>query len=300
MSQMTDYLPHQLLMIRDGFPSQLFKTKEQRKAWWEANPPKTFSFTDHRIEADKKLRAQQKKEATAKRISKMLEKKGLHPKASAYNDSPDADDASSQEANEMPRLSIIPYDAKNQPIMRAVTSIKEDANEAEIDAQIQRSAKRGGAQVARVEVKKDGVVLKEWKAPEGATVKEPVADEGKGPEGQAQNGPPAETTEASGNTAQNEEEANLAKRKKSSAKKGSKKAAKKTVVKKAPGAGGLRAGSKQEMLYNMLTRKSGCTTEEAVKATGWKSCGLTVWGKKFGLKISKEKNKNGVTHYFGA
>ena len=69
---------------------------------------------------------------------------------------------------------------------------------------------------------------------------------------------------------------------------------------KAAGAGGMRAGSKQETVYKLLTRVSGATLEEAVKATGWKSCSLKTWGKKFGLKVSKEKQKDGTTRYYGA
>lgn len=69
---------------------------------------------------------------------------------------------------------------------------------------------------------------------------------------------------------------------------------------KANGAGNLRAGSKQEVIYNLLTRKSGCTTEDALKATGWDKCGVSTWGKKFGLKVTKEKAKDGTTRYYGA
>lgn len=88
--------------------------------------------------------------------------------------------------------------------------------------------------------------------------------------------------------------------KKATVKKAAKKAgAKSNGVAKAVGAGGRRAGSKAETLYKMLTSAKGLTSAEGAKATGWKTCSLTMWAKKFGLKVTKVKQKDGSTRYLG-
>jgi hypothetical protein len=91
--------------------------------------------------------------------------------------------------------------------------------------------------------------------------------------------------------------------KKSTAKKA--KGAKKVVAKKAATAkgkkatgNGVRPGSKLDILRGLLTRKSGCSHEEACKALGWTSVSMGLQANKLGLKMRREKTKDGVSRYY--
>lgn len=84
------------------------------------------------------------------------------------------------------------------------------------------------------------------------------------------------------------------------AKKAKKAKGKKPATKtRAKGNGGVRPGSKLEVIANLLKRKSGCTQEEAAKAVGWAAVSMGLQAKNAGLKLRKEKNKDGVTRYYG-
>jgi hypothetical protein len=275
----------QQMMLDDGLPSAFIMTAQERHALWEANPPKNSpSFLDPRLEQDRQLREQQKK----LKIDALRQSKGLN---SFYGS---ATNPVHTQEQAMSKYVIKPLDKLGHPVMRGMTSINDTAAQEEIDAKVTSAVKRGGSKIVNVLlINTLSEVVLAWSVAEGVvapcdaepfkTVPQAPAD---GEPVVAEENPAAET-----------EEAGMAKRK-TKVKKTPK--AKKTTTKKAPGAGGLRAGSKQEMLYNMLTRKSGCTTDEAVKATGWQTCGVATWGKKFGLKVTKEKSAAGITRYYGA
>jgi hypothetical protein len=106
------------------------------------------------------------------------------------------------------------------------------------------------------------------------------------------------------------QESNVTKPAKSAKKKVSKKAKKVAKAKKpakvakakatrAKTNGGIRPGSKLEIIANLLKRKSGCTEPEAAKAVGWAKVSMTLQARNAGLKLRKEKNKDGVTRYYG-
>lgn len=59
-------------------------------------------------------------------------------------------------------------------------------------------------------------------------------------------------------------------------------------TKNAPGAAGVRPGSKLETIVSMLRRKEGCTAAEVLKATGWPSVSMPQQARAAGLKLSKE------------
>lgn len=284
--------PAQKQMVADGLPLAFILSKAERKAAWDANPPKPYYPKDPRIEQDRQLRAEQKKEQTQKRIDALRKSKGLPP---IY----DSTIASTQpQEDSLPKYVIKPLDKHGHPVMRAVSSILDDATDEQINEKVLGAVKRGGSKVTNVvcvntlsEVVLAWAVTRDLDGLNAEISPCDVEPFKTAPQLANADAAPAEANEAEAVT----EESKMAKKSKKA-----KKAPKAKAAPKAKGAGGLRAGSKQELLYNMLTRKSGCTTDEAVKATGWKSCGLTVWGKKFGLKVTKEKNKEGTTRYYGA
>lgn len=73
----------QALMVQDGFPADLFRSPDQRKAYWAAHPDlgciPTASFKDAVDPARDALREQFEREATAARIAKL--KAGIARKA---------------------------------------------------------------------------------------------------------------------------------------------------------------------------------------------------------------------------
>lgn len=292
-------------IINQGFPPFLILSAEERKAAWASRPITTIpAWVDPRIEAEKVMRAQMKIDATKQRIARLRESKGL------IADNGSATSKTQTQEGEVPKYVIKPLDKQGHPVMRAMTSINDDADQDAIDAKVIAAVERGGSKVVAVTLTNTlGEVTLAWSVDEKGEVgptdvgpyktvlqevghPEQIDDPALpaiDPESADADAAPAEATVAT--EVESEKESDMAKKVK----------AKKTPkAKKAAGNGGLRAGSKQEMLYNMLTRKSGCTTDEAVKATGWKSCGLTVWGKKFGLKVTKEKSASGITRYYGA
>ena len=205
----------------------------------------------------------------------------------------------------MPKFVIRPIDVHGAPVIRGMTSVKDDATPEQIEAQVQQAVKRGGKKVAFVLLcGVDRQVTQAWAVNEGVVAPIDVTpylltEEQLLSNINAAASSPATEAQPDANVAETEESEMAAKKTKSK-KKSVKKVAKTPKTKKAPGAGGLRTGSQQETIYNLLTRKSGVTSDEAVKATGWKSCSPMTWGKKFGLKVTKEKSAAGVTRYYGA
>jgi hypothetical protein len=302
------YLPHQLLMIEDGFPVQLFKTKAERQAWWDANPPKFHTYQDPRLEAELQLRAQQKKEATAQRIARMqnqLNKKKLQ-KIDYFGLRWDwikgryIDDENkgfryppTQEKNNMDRLAITPFNAKGEIVARGVTSVKADATPEQIDAQITHAVKRGGVtRVVRVEVKDTtGATIKEWTA--AAEVVTAATAQLASEEASADAAP---ATGDQPNAGQAEEAGMVKKSKKAS--KAKVRGKKVKATKKAKVAGKIKSGSKTEIVAKLLQRASGCTKEDILRATGWKAVGVMQQAKVCGLKVKKLKEKGKPTRYF--
>jgi hypothetical protein len=91
---------------------------------------------------------------------------------------------------------------------------------------------------------------------------------------------------------------NKPKTKKSSTKAAKPAAKAKTV--KAKGNGHTRTGTKMEVIRGLLTRKSGCTSDEVMKLCGWPSVSMPAQAKALGLKLRKEKIKGERTRYWGA
>lgn len=95
--------------------------------------------------------------------------------------------------------------------------------------------------------------------------------------------------------------ANLKKGKAAASKrpKGSKKAAAENARAPIGTPGGVRPGSKLEIVVGLLTRADGCTGKEILEATGWPTVSVPQQAKAAGLVLSKEK-VDGITRYRAA
>src|SRR5215831_14702698 len=56
---------------------------------------------------------------------------------------------------------------------------------------------------------------------------------------------------------------------------------------------------KKAIVASMLSRKTGCTSADVKKATGWPSVSMPQMAKSCGLKLRKEKTAHG-TRYYGS
>ncbi len=109
--------------------------------------------------------------------------------------------------------------------------------------------------------------------------------------------------QAAGAKLVSEQESAMSKKSKTKAKGASKSKARATNGRAAKSArksaaGAVRAGSKLEIISQLLTRKEGCTTAEVLKATGWRQVSIPPSAARAGLKLRKEKDGS-VTRYFG-
>jgi hypothetical protein len=276
--------PAQQLMIKDGLPVALILSPQERKAIWDANPPKQLSrFVDPRIEQDRQLRAEQKAQATQKRIDALRQSKGLSP---IYNPAINSNPA--QENDNMPKFVIKPLDKHGAPVIRGMTSIKDDATQEQIDEKIVACVKRGGSKVAVVLLEgTDGKATHAWTVVEGAIASTDVAPYLIAEPTNVE----AETTPA---IEVESEEVVMAKKAKA-------KTAKKAGGTKKPRAKkeGVRAGSKTEIVAKLLKRDTGCTAKQVLEATGWPAVSMPAMAKNCGLKLRKEKEKGKPTRYFG-
>jgi hypothetical protein len=67
----------------------------------------------------------------------------------------------------------------------------------------------------------------------------------------------------------------------------------------APRNGQPRAGTKTEKIYKLLTRKSGCTRAEVLKATNWPAISIQKISETLGLKLRKD-DANRPYRYYGS
>src|ERR1017187_4308136 len=250
--------PHQKQMIDDGLPAAFIMTPQERKALWDKNPPKAAKpFTDPRLEQDRTLREQQKKEATAARIKALRKSKGL------IDASEQTTSSTQPQENEM-KYVIKPLDARGHPVMRAVTSINDDATEEQIDAKVLAAVERGGSKVVNVLlVNTLREVVLAWVVTDG------VAGPCDAGPFQPTEAVVSEAASIETETKSNEEENDVTRRKVS--------AKKESKPKKI--AGEVRKGSKTEIVANLLKRKSGCTANECLKAVGWNAISMPYMAK---------------------
>lgn len=73
----------------------------------------------------------------------------------------------------------------------------------------------------------------------------------------------------------------------------------KTKAKGSAPAKGIRPGSKLETIVGLLKRPEGCTTQDALKATGWPTLSFNQQAKAAGITLKKKKEGR-VTRYWAA
>lgn len=315
-------------------PDFLRLTPEQRAAGWIRNPPKpwpAFETPRFRPEVSPEFE-QQRRNKTAIRINRMLAK-------SAFNDIParyrEWDERTGkfvdsriipvaklkriststgipldlvckylkQENCDMSKLTILVYRAtETEASKRGRTSIDGDASEKAIHQKITAAALRVGKGVHHVDVVDPDGKIETWNIDEaGVNLVSQLT------------GANFNLTEVAAQIPEstpNSEEDKMAtktKAKKSPAKTKAKKPAKAKLKAKTNGAaktprvaGEVRKGSKMEIIKSLLLRKSGCTAADLAEATGWKSVAVTLQAGRLGLKLTKEKTKNGDTRYWGS
>jgi hypothetical protein len=202
----------------------------------------------------------------------------------------------------MPKYTVKPVDAHGHPVIRAITSINDDAAEEEINQKVLAAAKRGGSKVANVLlINTLSEVVLAWEVKEGVAgpcdagpfqpaeqPKDGIYKDLRNEEPQAStDGEPVEAAAVKSDDETKESEVSK-KVKKGKAKR----------IKKAQDNGGLRAGSKLERVANLLKRKSGCTAAECLKAVGWNAISMPYMAKAAGLKLKKEKVAGKTTRYY--
>lgn len=60
---------------------------------------------------------------------------------------------------------------------------------------------------------------------------------------------------------------------------------------------GVRSGTKLETVISMLKRPQGCTTKEALEATGWPAISMPQQARAAGIELRKEKEGNATRYY---
>jgi hypothetical protein len=60
-----------------------------------------------------------------------------------------------------------------------------------------------------------------------------------------------------------------------------------------------REGSKNAVVYNMLTRLEGCTRKEVCEACGWKAADVAGMGRSMGLDVRTEERREGAAGPYG-
>jgi hypothetical protein len=207
----------------------------------------------------------------------------------------------------MTKYVIKPLDKHGHPVMRAVTSINDDAADDQINEKVLGAVKRGGSKVVNVLcVNTLSEVVLAWGVTrdlDGLNAEiapcdvEPFKTAPAEPTNETANADAAPAEAKDETEAEGTEESDMAKRKAKS-KKG-KKSTKVKKTKTARKAGGkIKSGSKTEIVAKLLQRASGCTKDDILKATGWKAVGVMQQAKVCGLKVKKEKEKGKPTRYF--
>lgn len=243
-------------------PQFLVIPQEIRNAAWDLRPPKSAPFVDPKLEADRARRAEQKKIETAARIVRM--KASLAAKAQR----PAKVDLTGMRWNT--NRSRWEPDTQETSMNDQVQKYNDLATRLGLPAlSIKKFESKaiGEQRIKKLQERVDG----------SAQVVQSASTES------AQ----ATATEAAGPA--NPEEPTVAKKAKSKKANGAKPKA---------AANGEVRGKKNQVVIDLLKRKSGATVDEARKATGWKDVHFSAHAKKAGIGLRKERNKEGVVRYW--
>lgn len=176
----------QKLMIADGFPAELFIPQDVRSQAWKECPPKAMGvFSDAKIEEQRAVREQLKKEETERRIMKLkagqrrkvlkqIDTRGMRwdPRRNQWEPDP------TQEETEMPKWKITSYDAQSAIVPRGSTSIEAGASQVEVFAKMGAAYHRAAAGVVKKMIVTDpaGGLIREWSEEGGSALPKPVPE----------------------------------------------------------------------------------------------------------------------------
>lgn len=294
--------PSQLAMAEDGMPEELFRTLEQRAAWWREYPPQAMAvFSQPKRQLDEETvrliaeMEERKKLKTKSRIAKLLDRQ-IDTRGLIWNSN-----KGKWESDMTDKIKIHAYDKDGQLLTRACSSV---ATPEEIKDKVVKCFVRGGVGVRSISVTGiGGERLSAWEMIAGSLTQN---DELYQTAPASTSAPPAEVDEQPTATAEvqsENQEASVAKTANRKINKVSKKAKaakvakpKKEKVARAKGNGSSKTG----VVADLLKRKSGCTAAEILKATGWPAVSVPAMAKAAGLKLRKEKEKGSPTRYFGS
>lgn len=179
----------QQVMVNDGFPPSLFWTQEERKAAWDAAPPKPYSFNnedDAAVIQRKQMREALEQEAIrirnlrfaalkAKKVRAEMDVRGMRWSSRTNKWEPDPN---SQEYIQMGKWTVTPYNAEGEVIQRGITSIADGSGEVAVFGKMGAAYHRCAAgSVHKIIVTNEaGETLREWEEG-GAILPKPVPSE---------------------------------------------------------------------------------------------------------------------------
>jgi hypothetical protein len=291
--------PAQQLMINDGFPAELLMTAEERQAAWARNPPKAV---EHQLDRPREesaatiaLRAELSAQAKLKTNNRKTKKEkiALDTTGMRWNQRQakwisDYPTPTNQETTMAGKIKLQAFDAEKEVVYSPCTTLPEAATPEDIEAAVNKAMLEAGVIFVCV-TGIGGEAIGAW-ALQGDTI---TRDDSlyftKPMPKKSAKETPVTKTKATKAKATSKAKANV------------KKPAK--VAKKTNGNGELRAGSKTEIVANLLKRKSGCTRVDILEATGWPAVSVPAMAKAAGLKLRKEKMDDSPgkpTRYYGS
>jgi hypothetical protein len=294
---------HIMQMVEDGAPDFLFMDADDRFEAWANRPVKQATFIDHNIEKQSKISAMQRvaQVAQAKPAGSKTGIKSVKTdrRGQCWNSRTGRWESLIQPLHGsvaiMAKLLILPLDQDMKVIARGKTSLAPGATVNEIADKVGYAAGRCGKKVAFVwvttEDQPDRPSLAEWHLVNDRLicVSPPSVQM-----------PPAsgEVPEIPNEVPNDEEETIVASKSKKASKAKAKVVKAKTAKAKNSNGTGTR-GAKTQLIAELLTRKSGCTTADVLAATGWTAVSMPAMAKACGLTLRKEKEAGSVTKYFG-
>jgi len=164
-------------VVYSDIPKYLQISAEDRRAAWEANPPKPSNPFDGGDEKQKALREQQKKARYERQLAKKTQAGQPKPVAAdeidrnqhwvpfdglRWNSNRSYWEVDpmllSQEDKMATKLIVTPYDANGLVLARGKTSVAENATQEMINAKVNYAFHRAGKKATRVELTKDGAI----------------------------------------------------------------------------------------------------------------------------------------------
>jgi hypothetical protein len=291
-------------MVEDGAPDFLFMGTDDRFEAWANRPVKQAIFIDHNVEKQMKISAAQKSQVKPAGPKTGIKSVKTDRRGQRWNPRTGRWESLIQPLHGsvaiMAKLLILPLDQDMKVIARGKTSLAPGATVNEIADKVGYAAGRGGKKVAFVwvttEDQPDRPALAEWHLVNDKLIC--VSPPSVQMQSALDNAP-----EIPNEVSNDEKETIVASKSKKASKAKAKvikaKTAKAKAAKVRNGNGAGTCGAKTQLIAELLTRKSGCTTADVLAATGWTAVSMPAMAKACGLTLRKEKEAGSVTKYFG-